>query len=201
MLKIFLFALILMLRFLSDEGRCYSFDDRGSGYGRGEGIAALIIKPLSAAIAAGDPIRAIIRNTAVNQDGKTPGITMPSSEAQESMIRSAYAEAGLDPAQTAYVEAHGTGTKVGDPMEITAIAAALSKCRTPSNPLVVGSVKANIGHLESASGIAGLFKAIVCLERGMIPPSINFERENRELKLQERHIKVQVDWHKQKSDR
>ena len=181
-----------VFRFLSDEGRCYSFDDRGSGYGRGEGIAALIIKPLDAALAAGDPIRAIIRNTAVNQDGKTPGTTMPSSEAQESMIRSAYADAGLDPTETAYVEAHGTGTKVGDPLEITAIAAVLSKGRTHSNPLFVGSVKANIGHLESASGIAGLLKAIICLERGMIPPSINFESENAALKLRERHIKVQV---------
>ena len=182
-----------MLRFLSDQGRCYSFDDRGSGYGRGEGIAALIIKPLNAALAAGDPIRAIIRNTAVNQDGKTPGITMPSSEAQASMIQGAYVDAGLDPTETAYVEAHGTGTKVGDPMEITAIAAVLSQTRTESNPLFVGSIKANIGHLESASGIAGLLKAIVCLERGMIPPSINFESENTALKLRERHIKVRED--------
>lgn len=181
-----------MSRFLSDQGRCYSFDDRGSGYGRGEGVAALIIKPLRDALAAGDPIRAVIRNTTVNQDGKTPGITMPSSEAQESMMRSAYADAGLDPTQTTYVEAHGTGTKVGDPMEITAIAAVLSRWRTHSNPLFVGSVKANIGHLESASGLAGLLKAIVCLERDMIPPSINFESENKELKLRERHMKVQV---------
>ena len=117
---------------------------------------------------------------------------MPSSEAQESMMRSAYADAGLDPTQTTYVEAHGTGTKVGDPVEITAIAAVLSRWRTHSNPLFVGSVKANIGHLESASGLAGLLKAIVCLERDMIPPSINFESENKELKLRERHMKVQV---------
>lgn len=150
----------------------------------------MIIKPLKDALAAGDPIRAVIRNTTVNQDGKTPGITMPSSEAQESMMHSAYADAGLDPTETTYVEAHGTGTKVGDPIEITAIAAVLSKCRTQSNPLFVGSVKANIGHLESASGLAGLLKAIVCLERGMIPPSINFESENKDLKLLERNMKV-----------
>ena len=179
-----------MSSFLSDEGRCYSFDGRGSGYGRGEGVVALIIKPLKDALAAGDPIRAVIRNTAVNQDGKTPGITMPSSEAQESLMRSAYADAGLDPTQTTLVEAHGTGTKVGDPIEIAAIAAVLSRCRTHSNPLFVGSVKANIGHLESASGLAGLLKAIVCLERDMIPPSINFESENTELKLRERQMKV-----------
>ena len=143
-------------------------------------------------MAAGDPIRAVIRNTAVNQDGKTPGITMPSFEAQESMMRSAYADAGLDPTHTTYVEAHGTGTKVGDPTEVTAIAAVMSICRTHSNPLFVGSVKANIGHLESASGLAGLLKAIVCLERDMIPRSINFKSENTELRLQERHMKVKV---------
>ena len=115
---------------------------------------------------------------------------MPSSEAQENMMRSAYVDAGLDPTRTTYIEAHGTGTKVGDPIEISAIAAVLSRGRTSSNPLFVGSVKANIGHLESASGLAGLLKAIVCLEKGMIPPSINFESENTELKLQERHMKV-----------
>ncbi len=181
-----------MSRFLSDEGRCYSFDGRGSGYGRGEGVEALFIKPLKDALAAGDPIRAVIRNTAVNQDGKTPGITMPSSAAQESMMRSAYADAGLDPTQTTYVEAHGTGTRVGDPMEINAIAAVLSSRRTHSNPLFLGSVKANIGHLESASGLAGLLKAVLCLEKGMIPPSINFESENTELKLRERGMKVEA---------
>ncbi|KAL8882951.1 MAG: hypothetical protein Q9198_000127 [Flavoplaca austrocitrina] len=178
------------LGFLSEEGRCYSFDSRGSGYGRGEGVASIVIKPLQDAIANGDPIRAIIRNTAVNQDGRTPGLTMPSREAQMNLIREAYAQVGLDPLLTRYVEAHGTGTKAGDPIEVDAIAAALSISRDPSKPLLIGSVKANIGHLESASGLAGFIKTVLCLERGMIPPSVNFETENPALGLEEKCMKI-----------
>ncbi|KAI4269144.1 MAG: hypothetical protein L6R38_007574 [Xanthoria sp. 2 TBL-2021] len=163
---------------------------RGSGYGRGEGVASILIKPLKDAIAHGDPIRAIIRNTVLNQDGKTPGLTMPSREAQEALIREAYGNARLDPLDTHYVEAHGTGTKAGDPIEVEAIASLLSRSRSPSRPLVIGSVKANIGHLESASGLAGLIKAVLCLEKGQIPPSINFETENANLHLQEKCMRV-----------
>lgn len=118
---------------------------------------------------------------------------MPSSDAQISMIRSAYAEARLDPRHTSYVEAHGTGTKAGDPIEASAIAAGLAKSRDASTPLIVGSVKTNIGHLESASGLAGLIKAILCLENAMIPPSINFLKQNEALKLGQRQLKVSVD--------
>ena len=100
------------LGFLSDEGRCFSFDSRGSGYGRGEGVASVVIKPIQDAVANGDSIRAVIRNTFVNQDGKTPGMTMPCCEAQADMMRAAYAQAHLDPTDTGYVEAHGPGTKV-----------------------------------------------------------------------------------------
>ena len=192
-LDIYLFA-NRWASFLSDEGRCYSFDSRGSGYGRGEGVASIVIKPLKDALANGDPIRAVIRNTVVNQDGRTIGLTMPSCEAQIAMMRDAYAQARLDPLDTRYVEAHGTGTKAGDPIEVEAIAAALSSSRDPSEPLFVGSVKANIGHLESASGLAGLIKAILCLEKGMIAPSINFETENKELQLQERCMKVRAPY-------
>ena len=178
------------IRFLSEEGRCYSFDSRGSGYGRGEGVASIVIKPLRDAIANGDPIRAIIRNTAINQDGRTPGLTMPSREAQMTLIQDAYSQAGLDPLLTRYVEAHGTGTKVGDPIEVDAIAAALSTSRDPAKPLLIGSVKANIGHLESASGLAGFIKAVLCLEKGMIPPSANFKVVNPALRLEEKSMKV-----------
>ena len=176
--------------FLSDHGRCYSFDTRGSGYGRGEGVASIVIKPLKDAIAHGDPIRAVIRNTVLNQDGKTPGLTMPSCKAQANLIERAYQQAGLDPLDTHYVEAHGTGTQAGDPIEADAIATALSKRRDPSKPLVLGSVKANIGHLESTSGLAGLLKAVLCLEKSKIPPSINFETENVHLHLQEKSMRV-----------
>lgn len=177
-------------RFLSEHGKCYSFDSRGSGYGRGEGAASILIKPLKDAIAHGDPIRAVIRNTVLNQDGKTPGLTMPSREAQDTLIREAYEQARLDPLDTHYVEAHGTGTKAGDPIEVEAIASALSKSRDPSKPLTIGSVKANIGHLESASGLAGLVKAVLCLEKGLVPPSINFETENVDLHMQEKSMRV-----------
>ena len=179
-----------MLRFLSEEGRCFSFDSRGSGYGRGEGVASIFIKPLKDALANGDPVRAVIRNTLVNQDGKTPGLTMPSCDAQVSMMNAAYAQARIDPVHTGYVEAHGPGTKVGDPIEIEAISTALAKSRSACNPLIVGSVKANIGHLESASGLASLIKAVLCLEKGLVPPSTNFMCENRQLMLKERNLRV-----------
>lgn len=119
-----------------EEGRCFAYDHRGTGYGRGEGVASLILKPLQDAIEAGDTIRAVVRNTGTNQDGQTNGITMPSKDAQEGLIRSVYAAAGLEPSRTHYVEAHGTGTKVGDPIEAEALSRAIALGR--SSPLLVG---------------------------------------------------------------
>lgn len=115
---------------------------------------------------------------------------MPSGEAQMNLIQDTYLQAGLDPLLTPYVEAHGTGTKAGDPIEVDAIAAALSSSRDPSKPLLIGSVKANVGHLESASGLAGLIKAVLCLEKGMVPPSVNFETVNPALRLEEKSMRV-----------
>lgn len=117
---------------------------------------------------------------------------MPSCEAQVSMMHAAYAQARIDPIHIGYVEAHGPGTKVGDPIEIEAISTALAKSRPSSNPLIVGSVKANIGHLESASGLASLIKAVLCLEKGLVPPSTNFMCENKELRLKERNLRVRL---------
>lgn len=145
------------LRLYGEQGRSYPYDHRGTGYGRGEGVASLILKPLQDAIDAGDTIRAIIRHTGMNQDGKTNGITLPSRELQESLIGSVSTDADLNPLDTHYVEAHGTGTKVGDPTEAEAISRALAMRR--SSPLIVGSVKTNIGHLEAASGLAGVINA------------------------------------------
>ena len=142
------------------------------------------------ALAAGDPIRAVIRNTGVNQDGKTPGITMPSSEAQQKLIQTTYSKARLDPHRTAYIEAHGTGTVAGDPIEVNAIATSIGCAKNPEMPLLIGSIKTNIGHLESASGLAGLIKATLCLEKGLVPPNINFEQVNPSLLLHERNMKV-----------
>lgn len=138
------------LKMFSNEGRSFSFDHRANGYGRGEGCSGVVLKPLSAALRDGNHIRAVIRNSVLNQDGRTPGISVPSGLAQEQAIRKAYAEAGLE-LYADYVEAHGTGTVIGDPIEVQAIAAALSEGRNEDNPLPIGSIKANIGHTESKS--------------------------------------------------
>lgn len=164
--------------FLSGDGRCYSFDHRANGYARGEGFGVVVLKPLALAIQNQDTIRGIIRATGSNQDGRTPGITQPSGESQEALIRATYAKAGLDPGTTRFFEAHGTGTALGDPTECAAIASVFGPHRTNDHPLYIGAVKSNIGHLEGASGIAGFIKTLLVLERGVIPPNTNFERLN-----------------------
>jgi acyl transferase domain-containing protein len=140
--------------FLSPDGRCYSFDHRANGYARGEGVGSVIVKRLSDAILEGDTIRAVIRGSGVNQDGRTPGISLPSSAAQESLMRKVYASAGLNLEDTMMVEAHGTGTAAGDPIEASAIARTFST-RSKEIPLFVGAIKSGIGHLEGGAGIAG----------------------------------------------
>ncbi len=177
-------------RFFSPDGRSYSFDHRAAGYARGEGVASMVLKPLEDALRDGDPIRAVIRESAVNQDGRTAGITLPSREAQESLIRRAYANAGLDPRETNYIEAHGTGTRAGDPIEAGALAAVLGKVRPAGDALYLGSIKTNIGHLEGASGLAGMIKATLSVERGVILPSLNFEKPNERIPLDEWNLKV-----------
>lgn len=177
-------------RFLSPDGRCYTYDHRANGYSRGEGAACIILKPLAEAIMNGDTIRGVIRNTGTNQDGRTNGITLPSSEAQEALIKKVYEEAGLDPARTSYVESHGTGTKVGDPLEAAALSRVFGPGRPVSQPLVVGSVKTNIGHLEGASGLAGLIKTVLMLENNLILPNVNFEKANELIPLYRMKLKV-----------
>jgi len=152
-------------------------------------VACLFLKPLEEALRSGDPIRAIIRNTGINQDGKTPGITYPSGNAQSSLIRQVYQQAGLDASDTTYVELHGTGTQAGDPVEALAIHEALF--RSPSNPpLLVGSVKTNVGHLEGASGLTGLVKTVMMLERQTILPVAGFEMPNKRIPLKEWNMEV-----------
>ncbi|KAJ6150676.1 hypothetical protein N7470_007270 [Penicillium chermesinum] len=165
--------------FLSPDGRCWSFDEKANGYGRGEGFGALILKRVSDATVNNDTIRAVIRATGTNQDGRTPGIVQPSRQAQAELIRDTYQKAGLDMHLTRYVEAHGTGTPVGDPIEAGAIADAFQSSISPARPLYVGSVKSNIGHLEGTSGIAGLIKSVLMLEQGMIPAIAGLENVNR----------------------
>ena len=172
------YLLLANMNMLSADGRCYSFDDRANGYARGEGFGVLVLKRLVDAIKDGDTIRAVIRSTGCNSDGRTPGITQPSGDAQEALIRETYSRAGLDLGSTRFFEAHGTGTALGDPTEASGIGAAFGKFRSPDEPLYVGAVKSNIGHLEGASGVAGIIKTILALEKGVIPPNTNFERMN-----------------------
>ncbi|KAF1952403.1 hypothetical protein CC80DRAFT_572627 [Byssothecium circinans] len=164
--------------FLSPDGISYSFDHRANGYARGEGFGFTLLKPLKAAIRDGDMIRAVVRATGANQDGRSPSITQPSPAAQIDLIRKTYERAGLDFATTRYVEAHGTGTPVGDPIEAKAIGEVFRAHRDPAHPLYVGSVKSNIGHLEGASGLAGILKTVLILERGAIPPNAWTEKVN-----------------------
>ena len=178
------------LQVLNKQGQSFPFDIRGKGYGRGEGSATLVLKRLSDALEHGDPIRAVIRGTCVNQDGKTNGITLPSAEAQEAMIRKTYRLAGLDPRDTAFVEAHGTGTVAGDREEVNAIKKVFCEDIHNREILQLGSVKGNIGHLENASGIAGLIKSILILEKAQIPPTANLVNLKPELELENTRIQI-----------
>ncbi|KAL2822603.1 hypothetical protein BJX63DRAFT_441226 [Aspergillus granulosus] len=185
-----MFCQLSCLGFIGPDGKSFAFDHRAQGYGRGEGIATLVLKRLDDALRDGDPIRAVIRETGMNQDGKTPTITSPSGEAQAALMRACYDRAGLDPGETTYVEAHGTGTKAGDPVEVAAIGSVFGAGRTPQRPLFMGSVKSNLGHTEAASGLAAIIKVSKALEMGQIPPTINIERINDALDLRAGGLQV-----------
>ncbi|KAL8645570.1 MAG: hypothetical protein Q9226_007241, partial [Calogaya cf. arnoldii] len=207
------------LHFLSPDGKSQSFDEKANGYGRGEGASFVIVKPLEAALRNNDVIRAVIRNTGANQDGNTPGkydlpklvmanpnryngipeqgITLPSTTAQEALIRQTYAGAGLPLNETGFFEAHGTGTPAGDPIEARALGATFGKVRPLGDPLLVGSIKTNIGHLEGASGLAAVIKTILSLEKGIIPPNPWFDKANPRIPMEELNIRVPteaVEW-------
>src|SRR6476646_7622905 len=160
---------------LSPEGKCKAFDASADGFVRGEGAGMVLLKRLSRAIADGDPIQGVIIGTALNQDGHTNGISLPSAEAQARLVREACTDAGITPSQIGFVEAHGTGTAVGDPIEAHALAAALCADRPTTAQLLIGSVKTNIGHLETAAGVAGLVKALLVLKHRHIPASLHFD--------------------------
>lgn len=177
---------------LSPEGKCKAFDASANGFVRGEGAGMVLMKKLSDAIADGDPIHGVIIGSSVNQDGHTNGISLPSPEAQSRLVRDACANAGIAPTQIAYVEAHGTGTAVGDPIEAHALAEALCAERSADAPLIVGSVKTNLGHLETASGIAGLIKTLLVLKHGQIPASLHFETPSPHIDFQALKLRVPV---------
>lgn len=177
-------------RMMSPDGRCKAFDAKANGYVRGEGCGILALKRLSDARAAGDAILALIRSSAVNQDGGSAGFTVPNGSAQTDLIREALQKAKLQPADVDYVEAHGTGTSLGDPIEIRALDMALGQGRTADRPLYVGSVKTNIGHLESAAGVAGVIKAILALQHRQIPPHLHLDRPNPYINWDELPIEI-----------
>lgn len=164
--------------FLSPDGLSRTFDAGANGYVRAEGVGIVVLKLLADAVRDGDPIHAVITETGVNQDGRTNGITVPSADAQAALIEQVCARAGITPGSLQYVEAHGTSTPVGDPIEANALASALAVGRKPGAACYIGSVKTNIGHTESAAGIAGLIKTALSLEHRLIPPHINLERIN-----------------------
>ena len=165
-------------RMLAPDGRCKTFDAAADGYVRGEGCGIVVLKPLSAALAARNRILAVIRGSAMNQDGRSGGLTAPNGPAQESVIREALKNAGIAPEQISYLEAHGTGTSLGDPIEVRAAAAALCHDRPPVDPLMLGSIKTNVGHLEAAAGVAGLLKIVAALQHKQIPPHLHLQTKN-----------------------
>ncbi|KAG5927211.1 Type I Iterative PKS [Claviceps africana] len=191
-----------MLGIFNNDGKTFSFDHRAkSGFARGEGVGCLVLKPLDQALKDNDKIRCIITNTGINQDGKTVGLSTPSGEAQEALIRQVYERAAVSPQDTGYVEAHGTGTKVGDPIEAAALHRVFGDGRTKRTPLYIGSVKSNVGHLENASGIISVIKACLMLEKGFILPNVHFEKANEAIPLEAWHMKVPVNlrpWPKDK---
>ncbi len=175
---------------ISPTSQLCAFDARANGFVRGEGGGFVVLKSLNRALADGDPIYAVIRGTAVNNDGASNGLTAPNPQAQETVLGEACARAGIRTADVHYVEAHGTGTPLGDPIEAHALGTVFGHERAGDQPLLIGSVKTNIGHLEGASGIAGLIKLVLSLHHRQIPPSLNFETPNPHIDFAASNLRV-----------
>ena len=179
--------------FLSRDGECKSFDARGDGYGRGEGAAAVLVKPLAAALAAGDPILATVVGTGTNQDGRTPGISLPSFAAQKALIAEVCEKYAIDPREVRYVECHGTGTAAGDPIEARAVGETYGAARRDVGPVVIGSIKSGIGHLEAAAGVAGVIKAALTAAHRSATPLANLQTPNPAIPLAELNVRLADD--------
>ena len=184
------FVIMSKFRALASDGRCKTFDASADGYARGEGVGVVVLKRLADAIAANDPIVAVVRGSAVNHDGRSSGLTVPNPAAQQAVITAALKRSQIDPAHVDYVEAHGTGTSLGDPIELRALEAVVGRHHTHDAPLLVGSVKTNIGHLESAAGIAGLIKVALAIEAGEVPPHLHLTDPNPNVDWNRLHVQV-----------
>jgi malonyl CoA-acyl carrier protein transacylase len=178
---------------LAADGRCKTFDADANGYVRAEGCGMVVLKRLSQALADRDNILALIKGSAINQDGRSSGLTVPNGPAQQALIRQALQSSGLEPSDVSYIEAHGTGTALGDPIEVGALGAVFGEGRSPQDPLVIGSVKTNIGHLEGAAGIAGLIKVVLSLQHQEIPPHLHFKQPNPHIDWQDLPLKIPTE--------
>lgn len=175
----------------SPTALCHAFDISADGYVKAEAVSAVIVKRLSDAIADRDPIRAIVRGSSTNSDGRTPGIASPSAEAQAVAIRAAYANAGInDLNATTYLECHGTGTQAGDPTEVASVGSVFARTRSPDAPLIIGSIKSNIGHSEPSAGLSGLLKVVLALEKGQIPGNPTFIDPNPKIDFAGHRVKA-----------
>ena len=178
---------------LAGDGHCKTFDAAANGYVRSEGCGAVVLKRLSDAQADGDPVLAVIRGSAANQDGASGGLTVPSGPSQESVVRQALRQAGLTPAEIDFVEAHGTGTPLGDPIEVGALGSVFGSDRPADRPLYIGSAKTNVGHTEAASGMVGLLKVILSLQHSEIPPNLHYHQPNPQIPWQQLPVRVPTD--------
>jgi phthiocerol/phenolphthiocerol synthesis type-I polyketide synthase B len=182
---------------LSPTGACHAFDADADGFVRGEGCGVVVLKRLSDAVRDGDRLLAVVRGSAVNQDGRSNGLLAPNPAAQMAVLRAAYANAGVAPHEVDYVEAHGTGTLLGDPIEARALGTVLGRGRPEQSPLLIGTVKSNIGHLEAAAGVAGLIKTVLAVQRASIPGNLHFHTPNPHIPFDQLGLKVvaeQQDW-------
>ena len=189
---------------LSPTGACHSFDAAADGFVRGEGCGVAVLKRLGDALRDGDPVLAVIRGSAINQDGRSNGLMAPNPAAQIAVLRAAYAAAGIPPHEVDYVETHGTGTLLGDPIEARALGTVLGRGRPADAPLLIGALKSNLGHLEAAAGIAGFIKAVLAVQRGAIPPNRGFSTPNPHIPFDDLRLKVvaeEQDWPKSEHSR
>jgi len=180
-------------RMLSPDGRCKTFDAAANGMARGEGCGVVVLKRLSDAIGSRDNILGVILGSATNQDGPSSGFTVPSGSAQQRLIRQALHQAQIQPCEVQYIEAHGTGTPLGDPIEVNALARVFQDGRSPESPLLLGSVKTNLGHLEAAAGIAGLIKVVLALQHETIPAHLHFKQPNPHIRWEQLNVKVTAE--------